>query len=303
LPDPSSPVVAAALLYQVAQVYAAHGNADEAEKTAQRALALTPGNEPEQLDTHLKTAWALRRRGLFKWAEAEFRRVAAGGMPTATVIASNALAEMFHDQGNNESAAETLRAAVEAFDQKKIRQEELAGRSRHEMVARMHYFSACRAKELGDKASQLKHLEEALRADPAEVDSLIAYYRFPETSPEHRKKAEKLVERALAMMREQIADEPDDPNAYNQFAWLVGNTKGNLDEALKFSKLSLDLSPDNSAYLDTLAHVHFARGELEEAVEFQTKAAELDPHSGLIVKELAAFRAALEAKKKTTPKG
>jgi tetratricopeptide (TPR) repeat protein len=296
-PDDTSPAIVATLMYHLAQAYAEQGQNDLAEKTAEQARQLSPGNDPQRLEAHLQTAWSLRRRGLFRWAEAEFRRVAGAGLPVATVLANNALAEMFHDQGNHQAAAEALRGAIEVFTEKRIRQEELAGRRRHEMVARMHYFLACHAKEQGDQANHVQHLEDALRADPTEVDALIAFYRLPDATPEQRKRADRLVERAAAMMKEQILEEPDDANHYNQYAWLVGNTKGDLDEALKFSRKSLELSPNNGAYLDTLAHVHFARGELEEAVRVQTKAIEMEPHSGLLVKELEVFKAALEAKK------
>lgn len=301
-PQESSPAIVASLLYHLAEAYARQGQSQLAEQTAQQARQVSPSSDPLRLDAHLHTARSLWRRGQFKWAEAEFRQVADAGLPVARVIGLSALAEMFHDQGNDQAAAEALQGALEVFSQRNLRQEELAGRRRYEMVARMHYFRACHAKEQGDRAAEARHLEEALRADPTEVDALIAFYRLPEATPEQRQRAARLVQKAAARIKEQIGEDPNDANAYNQYAWLVGNTEGNLDEALKFSRMSLELSPNNSAYLDTLAHIHFARGELEEAVRVQTKAVQLEPHSGLLVKELHVFRAALQAKKKPAPK-
>ncbi len=301
-PHQSHPAIVASLLYHLAEAHARTGQSELAEQTAQRARQLSPSTDPTRLDAHLHTARSLWRRGQFRWAEAEFRQVADAGLPVARVIGLSGLAEMFHDQGNHQAAANALQSALEVFSQWNLRQQELAGRRRYEMMARMLYFRACHAKEQGDRAAELRHLEEALRADPTEVDALIAFYRFPEATPEQRQQATRLVQKAAARIKEQIADDPSDANAYNQYAWLVGNTEGNLDEALRFSRMSLELSPNNAAYLDTLAHVHFARGELEEAVRVQTKAVQLQPHSGLLVKELHVFRAALQANKKPAPK-
>ena len=66
---------------------------------------------------------------------------------------------------------------------------------------------------------------------------------------------------------------PDDPTYYNQWAWLVGNTGGNLGEALEYAQAPrLKMSPNSGAFLDTLAHVYFARGEYEKAVKTQEEA-------------------------------
>lgn len=300
-PQASSPAIVAWLLYQLAEVYARQGQPERAEQAAQQALQLSPSSDPARQRAHLQTARSLWRRGQFKWAEAEFRQVADGGSPLARVTGLKYLAEMFHDQGNHQAAAEALQNALEVFSQQKIGQEDLGSR-RYEMIARMHYFRACHAKEQGDRPAEARHLEEALRADPSEVDALIAFYRLPDASPEQRQRATRLVQKVAARLKEEIGENPDNANTYNQYAWLVGNTEGDLDEALKFSRMSLELSPNNAAYLDTLAHVHFARGELEEAVRVQTKAVQLEPHSGLLSKELQVFRAALQAKKKPAPK-
>ena len=85
---------------------------------------------------------------------------------------------------------------------------------------------------------------------------------------------------------------------YNQYAWLVGNTEGDFDEAVRCARKSLELQPEEGGYYDTLAHVYFGKGDLENAVKYQTKAAQLDPHSGLIRGKLELFRKKLQEKKK-----
>ena len=106
-----------------------------------------------------------------------------------------------------------------------------------------------------------------------------------------------LIKKAAAAIRAEIAEDPESPAAYNQFAWLVGNTEGDFDEALKDSQKSLELKPDEGGFYDTLARVYFAKGDLDNAVKHQAKAAELEPHSGLIQRQLDLFRKKREEKK------
>ena len=92
-----------------------------------------------------------------------------------------------------------------------------------------------------------------------------------------------------------IDEEKENAAAYNQLAWLVANTEGNLDEALKDSQKSLEIlregnDRDTGGYDDTLGRVYFAKGDYQNAVTYQTKAAELEPHSGLIRRQLELFR-------------
>jgi Flp pilus assembly protein TadD len=80
-------------------------------------------------------------------------------------------------------------------------------------------------------------------------------------------------------------------------AWLVGNTEGDLDEALRASHRSLELAPETSGYLDTLGRCYFARGDCEKAVKYQSRAVDLDPHSGQIRRQLDFFKQALQTAK------
>ncbi|OYV85899.1 MAG: hypothetical protein B7Z73_12680, partial [Planctomycetia bacterium 21-64-5] len=93
----------------------------------------------------------------------------------------------------------------------------------------------------------------------------------------------------------------DDPTPYNQFAWLVANTEGDYQEALRYSEKSLELvranprlSGSEASLLDTLGRCHYAVGDYENAVKAQSRAVELDPESGLMSKQLGIFREALK---------
>ncbi len=55
-------------------------------------------------------------------------------------------------------------------------------------------------------------------------------------------------------------------SAHNQLAWLVSNTEGDYDEALRGSQRSLELRPDTAGYLDTLGRCFYAKGDYKNAV-------------------------------------
>ena len=91
-------------------------------------------------------------------------------------------------------------------------------------------------------------------------------------------------------MRGEIEKTPEYASGYNQLAWLIGNTEGDFDEALRLIQKAVELSPDNGAFYDTMGRVYYARGDYPNAVKYQSLAAELEPHSGLIAKQLQLFK-------------
>jgi len=286
--------IVAALIYQQAIVELEQGKTEAAEQTARKAREGGPFWRGDQLGAHMGTAYALRERGLFRWAELEYRRVIETGISPQWVRAYIGLSEMFHDQGKHLAAAEARQEILRAVEAGRLRDAALDDLqiSVPEIRARMNYFFACHWEEQGDRQKQRKHLEEAIQADPREIDTLIACYRLPDPPAEFRKKVAELISRAASELRTEIEDQPDNPHAYNQFAWLIGNTEGDYDEALAFSHKALELSPDNGAFCDTLARVYFAKGDLENALKYQLQAHELEPHSGLIAKQLKQFQQA-----------
>ncbi|MFH1922228.1 MAG: hypothetical protein ABIP48_20380 [Planctomycetota bacterium] len=296
-PDQSSPRIVATLWYHLAIAQADQGEAEPAEKSAERARQFSPSRSANRLDARLDTAVALGRRGRFPWAELEYRQVIDGGPNALKVRAAQGLAEMQHDQGNDLGSAEALADLLKIDDQELTQilapfEQTIGG-----VRARMSFFHACHWAGKGDRARHRKFLDEAVQHDPAELDVLIARHQLPDTDPEYQRQTLAMIEKAAAGLRQQIGEFPDQPIFYNQFAWLVGNTAGDRDEALRFAQKAVELRPESGAYLDTLAHVYFGRGEVEKAVETQTKAAEFEPHSGLIAKKLEVFRNALNGNK------
>jgi hypothetical protein len=87
-------------------------------------------------------------------------------------------------------------------------------------------------------------------------------------------------------------------NSCNQYAWLVGNTGGDVAMAVKMGLRAVELMPKSASYLDTLAHCYFAKGDFENAVKHQAIAVKREPHTKQLERQLAVFRQALEAQRK-----
>lgn len=285
-----------ALLYGVAEAQAAKGDHDRAEKTARQAAQLYPGKTRAELLQHWMIARNLQQRGMFAWAKREYQHVAASQTADTADVAldcQSRLSEMLHDQGEEQDAADALQAMLDAMKKMGHADSELVGRSR----ARMNYFLACHWQAKGEEAKHREFLDKALAADETDIDVLIAFYRLPDQKPDQQQKIRRLIQKAAADLREQVADQPDDASAYNQLAWLIGNTEGDLDEALRASRKSLELRPEAGGYYDTLARVYFAKGDFANAIHYQTKALEMDPHSRQMQRQLEVFRKKLEEQK------
>jgi Flp pilus assembly protein TadD len=136
-------------------------------------------------------------------------------------------------------------------------------------------------------------VEEALEANPKDVDALISLYRLPDNSPVQRTDAAAKVARALEQIDVEIQSLPEETQGYNEYAWLVANTEGDIEKATRYARLALEKSTDNSSFLDTLAHCHAAAGRIPAAVRTQSLAHRVEPHGQTIARNLARFRGQL----------
>jgi tetratricopeptide (TPR) repeat protein len=85
--------------------------------------------------------------------------------------------------------------------------------------------------------------------------------------------------------------------ACNQYAWLVGNTIGDYQEAVKLSQESVkicqqlpEMKPSYAGYLDTLGRAYYGAGDVPNAVKHQAMAVALSPASGQIRRQLEFFQ-------------
>lgn len=285
------------VLHALADARAQQGDEAKAKEIVARALKLDPGNAGK----HAVLASALQQRGLVRGAEAEYRLAIDIGPETSqtSVVASLYLAEMLHDLGREGDAGAALKKLDLIIDKYEQMPRLLArlGREPGSVRSRMDYFFAQQARLDKDTAKQRELLDRAIGHDPTDADVLIAMYRLQEADEAYRSRVRELIKKAAAEFKRQVEENPDDSSPYNQYAWLVGNTEGDFDEAIEFSHKSLVIRPGSAGYLDTLAHCYFTKGDYANAVKYQQQAANSEPHTKVITSALERFKKALEESK------
>ena len=299
------------LLYRLAEAHQYAKNQELAAEAARRAIAI----KPEDIVAHTTMAVWLTKHHFYDWAIAEYQQCTEQATVESDmgVRVRIILAEVFHDLMRDTEAAEALAGVIEQKDNNAtVMAVKRFYPSFAALESRYIYYQASAAAERKDFPQQKILLEKALSLDRNDGDVLIAAFKYSQTDEKWRQ--DTLVK--IADAAEHYASEVDQlekkikttldrtakaqmaydlARAYNQYAWLVGNTVGDFELAIKFSRKSLDVRGwELSGYLDTLGHAYFGAGKFEEAVLWQSKAVELDPASQAMSRKLKVFQAALK---------
>jgi tetratricopeptide (TPR) repeat protein len=126
-------------------------------------------------------------------------------------------------------------------------------------------------------------------------------YRVPESDEKWRADVRQRIAELTREFQKQIDASPNEPHAYNQWAWLVSNTEGDYQKAIQYSQKSLELNTSGesaaASYLDTLGRCYYAAGDYENAVKHQRQAIEKVSHQKVMHRQLQLFEKALAEKK------
>ncbi len=302
--------VDAMLTYTLCEARLEQGDRAAAQALAQAALKLN-GDSPAE---HIKIAQRLADRGLLEWADREWRQVltlAPLGSPD-DVEARVQLAARFHDIEHDNEAAELFKTLLDAADKdttimQRLRAQPPGEGSANSLRATMLFYAACHAARENNPKLQRELLDKGLSFDRMNVEVLIALYPLTEKDEEKRAEVMKAVREYIDVARGKADEAPEESafynvyvsQQYNQIAWLVANTEGDIDEAIRMSQKSIELARAAGdgkrvgGLLDTLGHCYFAKRDYANAVKYQTQAAELDLHTAAIRRQLKVFRAAL----------
>lgn len=283
------------------------------------AEAMSPKAIEEIAQRHRETGASLKSRGLFRWAEREYRHI-IDSLPVDAILAANARAElavMFGELNRHQDVVDALEPIVRRTeeDQAYARrlQSQLLNIARLKSTMMYHKgLAATSQKEVQDAARAREALLLALEIEPDNVDILIAMYRT-QGDLDWQNMVRRRIQSVALMFDNQIEAIklqtqarirfPDLgerlAQAYNQYAWLICNTEGDQKKALQYSLRSLELTPDEPAQLDTCGRCYFALGDYENAIRVQRRAVKLDPHSPPLLRQLEEFEAALAAKAAT----
>jgi tetratricopeptide (TPR) repeat protein len=301
------------LLYIIAATRAAADQPDEAAKMADRAFELVAFD----LDERNQLGEVIADLGYHDWAEREWRYV-IDEVPITSLDSMKARRSIanwcLHDRGEDKAAADLLGEVCDAVDRqkKKAAQKQPAPNGDPDapyldetgrfyvnaLRTQREYFLACHLESEGDYAGQQQHLEAAFRLDHEDPDVLIAMFRLKEADDIYREKVAGRIRRAVDNVEQRIESDSEEPMWYNHYAWLVGNTQGDFDKAVRYSLRSLELCPNTPSYLDTLGRCYYAAGDLENAIKYQRQAVAMHPRVNVMQKQLEMFEKALAKKTK-----
>jgi Tfp pilus assembly protein PilF len=71
-----------------------------------------------------------------------------------------------------------------------------------------------------------------------------------------------------------VKQQPDSALVYNNLAWVTGQLK--KDGAIAYAEKAVSLSPNQPAFMDTLAGLLAEKGDFDKALEIQKKVVELN---------------------------
>jgi len=279
--------------HAVAVAERARGNLPRAESLTDAAFARAANSFPERLQAAINLA----RWGCVDWAVRGYGSMLEDPktQPAEFALAAIMYSEFLHDLGRDDEAARCLGSIFDGRGGAKDGGNDPAqwlqqvGRDPKSTRSRMHFFEACAAAAKGDAAGRRAAVERAIAAYPKDVDALIELSRLPDNTPKQNRDAAARVVTALAQIEGEIEAVPEDANGYNEYAWLVANTQGDISKATRYSRVSLSKSFDNPSYLDTLAHCQAAAGKPAAAVRTQLLARRQEPHNKTIRRNLERF--------------
>jgi tetratricopeptide (TPR) repeat protein len=137
-------------------------------------------------------------------------------------------------------------------------------------------YRARAALAAGHTADALAHAHKCLELTPGSID--LAVLLVPELDRRGQKAdADALYARIAAPHDDLCREFTRSGRFHNDRAWLAACCRRDLDAALDHARTATAIEPQNAAYRDTLAEVHFQRGDRAAALEQIGQALALDP--------------------------
>jgi tetratricopeptide (TPR) repeat protein len=276
---------------------------EEAIELSARAFRLSADNS----FARITIADELDERGLYQWAEREYRDVLAKepALSSVGLDAAMRLTAMLYDIEKYTSAAgiaDGFLLGVEEDDRDEdqngfdLLDEEQLQRIILFFRTRAEFYRACHAHQQGDPITERKYLEQALQHDPSDIDVLIAMYRLPVDDVDFRSDVLRSIEEQAESLDAEIRQQPGYATNYNNWAWLIANTRGDHDKAIRYAHRAVEMAGQESlpGFLDTLGRAYFANGDYGNAVRYQRRAVVLEPHTQLLRRQLAEFEQAMK---------
>jgi tetratricopeptide (TPR) repeat protein len=279
-----------ALVYAMGQLYAHAGQPMVAQALYQAAYAAGAASPAARLEV----AELLMSQGWYALAERELNAVlaAAGNARQAIgALAHLKLKTIAAACGNDFQAARHLQSVLEqrlTVVQTKTLTGQTTVVDNQALWAEVYWRYARAAQAEGDTAAMNKQLDSLLALHPNDPD--LAQELVPLLKQLKRPQdAQTVFAAAYTAARAAVEARPDDPEPLNNLAWLCARCDERLEEARALAGRALALSPDNAAYLDTAAEVHFRLGRRAHAIRLEKQALRLRPDNSFMRRQLERF--------------
>jgi tetratricopeptide (TPR) repeat protein len=132
--------------------------------------------------------------------------------------------------------------------------------------------------QLKEYDDALKYLNKALQINPKDIQVLGMAALVYDSKTEFSK-SDSLYTIAMTM-------DPENTLILNNFAYSLAERGVRLDEALEWSKKTVEKEPENSSYLDTIGWIYFRLNELNKAKLYIEKALSFDKENGTLLDHL-----------------
>lgn len=311
----------AKLGYALAESWLVQDQTEKANAHARKVLERTASRERAYTNPFLErvsVAKSLLDRSLHEWAEAEYAASLkqADPLQPAAIVVYNEYSELLADGERYEEAAAVWDGLAKRILEEPLFRQQVEstypelydGRAADAFVERFYFYSAKHAIKTGQKEKALEHLQNAIRYNPKDSDAWIAKYKLAEDE-ETKKKVHEETLPLVEFLRKQLSENDGKLHDFamrrvhaannNEYAWLISNTGGDLEEALRSAKVACEIAPTNSAFLDTMARIHFLMGDYAKAVEVQEKAVSFEPQDRQMKRILQTYRDQLQDAKGT----
>jgi len=265
-------------------LYGLHTPGEEGRELKRMALALVPNAE-----MYLAVADGLQQRGLRDDARAIHELVACIA-PLGSTSHATATSHLAGLAGRTES--DPARVA-QRWQQARVLALLTGGTftlpESYLELPRSMYLAQARAALAEGRLEDYRDAVTAIgRALPGDMKAYETLYPLL-MEKGHAEEAAKLFDDSYQRHRRLVDDFPESATFLNQLAWLCAISRRRLDEALALAEQAVQLQPEQAAFVDTLAEVHFQRGDLAKAVEFSRRAVELAPRSAEMKRRLKHF--------------
>jgi tetratricopeptide (TPR) repeat protein len=149
-------------------------------------------------------------------------------------------------------------------------------------------FRAIGHLEAGRDADAIKAARDSLASLPLQVQ--LAIDLVPEFERHDRPDlADELFVKQAAAIEAVLADFPKHAGAHNDLAWLAAKCRRRLADALVHAHRAVELVPDYTTFLDTLAEVQYQLGDREQALDHGRRCLELEPRNTHFQRQLTRF--------------